>query len=258
MDFQFVTDIVQWIEGRTGDPLVSRVLIALALLAITALAARLLSRFVRKLFLREDAALAESSFYFTLIKAAVWIFGVCVVLDSCFNVNMSALIAALGVGGIAVSLGFQDTLSNLFGGAAITLTGVLKPGDNIQVSSFSGVVQDIRWRHTALMDAAGEIVYVPNSVMSKNPVVILASPKDVSVAVVITNNKPLDQVAQAIEKAAAAAAAAVVEVTKAPSFSYSDIKHYGVEGAVSLTIGDESKADAVVDAVVRAVEPLVR
>ena len=75
-----------------------------------------------------------------------------IILDACFNIDASALITALGVGGIAVSLGFQDTLSNLIGGLQMTFMGIIKPGDNIEVGSEKGVVQDITWRHTTIKD----------------------------------------------------------------------------------------------------------
>ena len=42
---------------------------------------------------------------------------------------------ALGIGGIAISLGFQDTLSNLIGGLQVSLLRIIKPGDNIEVGS---------------------------------------------------------------------------------------------------------------------------
>ena len=73
--------------------------------------------------------------------------GASVILDTIFNVNTSSIIAALGVGGIAVSLGFQDTLANLIGGLQVTFMGIVKPGDNIEVGSETGVVQDVSLLH---------------------------------------------------------------------------------------------------------------
>ena len=63
---------------------------------------------------------------------------------------MTAVVAALGVGGIALSLGLQDTLSNLIGGVLITFMRIVTPGDNIQVGAHKGVVQDINWRQTRI------------------------------------------------------------------------------------------------------------
>ena len=56
------------------------------------------------------------------------------------------------------SLGFQDTLSNLIGGLQVSLLRIIKPGDNIEVGSATGVVKDITWRHTTIRNGAGEEV----------------------------------------------------------------------------------------------------
>ena len=85
-----------------------------------------------------------------IVRGAVWFLGICIMLSTCFNVNVSAAITALGIGGIAISLGFQDTISNLIGGLQVSLMRIVKPGDNIEVGSSSGVVKDVTWRHTSL------------------------------------------------------------------------------------------------------------
>ena len=87
-----------------------------AILAITALVSWFVTKFLRKLLQQDNSLLPSSSIFVNIARAAVWILGVCVMLATCFNVNVSAAIAALGVGGIAISLGFQDTISNLIGG----------------------------------------------------------------------------------------------------------------------------------------------
>lgn len=94
-------------------------------------------------------------------------------LSSCFNVNVQAAITALGVGGIAISLGFQSTLSNLIGGVQIVLAGIVEPGERIRISTYEGVVRDVTWRHTEIETADGEFVVVPNSVINTEALVKL-------------------------------------------------------------------------------------
>lgn len=94
-------------------------------------------------------------------------------MQSCFGINPNALVTALGVGGVALSLGLQDTLSNLIGGIQMTLMGVVRPGDNIEISSETGVVTDVGLRHTTIITKLGETVIVPNSVISKTSLVQL-------------------------------------------------------------------------------------
>ena len=119
----------------------------------TAIATKVVSKTLRHLLNRDDNPLPASSIFINIARAVIWMIGGSFILDNCFGINANALVAALGVGGIAISLGFQDTLSNLIGGMQVTFMGIIKPGDNIEVGGVSGVVQDITWRHTTIEDA---------------------------------------------------------------------------------------------------------
>lgn len=80
--------------------------------AITFVVARITVAFMRRV-LNKTTLLPSSSIFINLVRIIVWVIGICCVLSMCFNVNISAMVTGLGVVGIAVSLGFQDTLSNL-------------------------------------------------------------------------------------------------------------------------------------------------
>ena len=139
----------------------------------TAVAAKVASKTLYHLLNRDDNPLPSSSIFINIARAVIWMIGGSFILDNCFGINANALVAALGVGGIAISLGFQDTLSNLIGGMQVTFMGIIKPGDNIEVGGVTGVVQDITWRHTTIEDACGQTIIVPNSNISKNTLVHL-------------------------------------------------------------------------------------
>ena len=172
---------------------------------------------------------------------------------------MTAVIAALGVGGIAISLGFQNTLSNLFGGVQVTLTHVIKPGDNIQVGTNQGVVEDINWSYTTIHNLNNETVIIPNSVMANNAVKHLPPVDHVTVSIVVMKDlSDLDSLADQIENAAAEAARAITTIVKDPVVSFNKVTNYGLYGSIALMIGDGSKASAVSDAITRAVAPLVQ
>ena len=154
-------------------PLVQSSLWALALALATAIAARVATRILKRYLNQESNPLPSSSIIINIARGVIWATGISVILDACFGVNANALVAALGVGGIAVSLGFQDTLSNLIGGLQVTFMGIVKPGDNIEVGAEAGVVQDVTWRHTTIRDAMGQTVIIPNSIISKTALVHL-------------------------------------------------------------------------------------
>ena len=70
----------------------------------------------KMLHYNEEKNLPSSSIFVNIARGAVWLLGVCIMLSTCYGVDVSAAITALGIGGIAISLGFQDTIANLIGG----------------------------------------------------------------------------------------------------------------------------------------------
>ena len=79
------------------------------------------------------------------------------------------------------------------------LLRIIKPGDNIEVGSSTGVVKDITWRHTTIRNGAGEEVLIPNSIISKTALTHLPPTNQVSLAIVVTTEgQHLDEVAEAI------------------------------------------------------------
>ena len=80
------------------------------------------------------------------------------------SINISPLIAGLGLGGLAVALAIQPTLSNLFAGTYVMTEGVVSPGDYIQLEgSVAGYVVDVGWRSTRIRTWTNNLVVIPNS-----------------------------------------------------------------------------------------------
>ena len=236
-----------------GLPWVRSILWAAALLITTAAASKLASRALRHLLQRDNNPLPNASIFIYIARAVIWLLGGSIVLDSCFGINASAILGALGVGGIAISLGFQDTLSNLIGGLQVTFMGIVKPGDNIEVGAESGVVQDVSWRHTTIKDALGQTVIIPNSVISKTALVHLLPANRVAVPFAATRDANLNGLSERLVSAARTAAAGICPIEDAPRVVFSEISELGVRGKVVLTVSDATKTAAVTDAIVRAI-----
>ena len=95
--------------------------------------------------------------------ALIYGLGSLLVLDL-LNVNISPLIAGLGLGGLAVALALQPTLSNLFAGTYVMTEGVVAQGDYIELDSgVAGYVIDVGWRSTRLRTWTNNLVVIPNS-----------------------------------------------------------------------------------------------
>lgn len=251
---------IHQIDGLVRADWLNTAISVVVILGITAIVARLLTRFLRRvLHFNEQKDLPSSSIFVNIARAAVWVTGICIMLSTSFNVNVSAAITALGIGGIAISLGFQDTLSNLIGGLQLSLLRIIKPGDNIEVGSSSGVVKDITWRHTTIRNSKGEEVVIPNSIINKTALTHLPPTNQVSLPiVVVTPGEHLNDVAAAIEHEASEAAGSVAKLTKEPKLSFSAITDGGYVGSITFKVADSRTSARAGDAVLRAVAPLTR
>lgn len=94
-----------------------------------------------------------------------------------FDIEISPLLATLGIGGIAIALAAQPTLSNYFAGTYVISEGEIEPGDFIEIEGGpSGFVEDISWRSTKLRSRFNNLIIIPNSMMSDNMITNYSRP----------------------------------------------------------------------------------
>jgi small-conductance mechanosensitive channel len=96
-------------------------------------------------------------------RLAVWVVALLVVLDTVFQVDITALVAGLGIGGIAVALALQNILSDLFGSLSIVLDKPFVAGDFIVVGDMSGTVERVGLKTTRIRSLSGEQLIFSNS-----------------------------------------------------------------------------------------------
>ncbi len=256
MDFDSIIAVV---ERITNNAFAADILVAAVILLITGVIAHLATKALRHFLSRDEVELPNSSIVVNIVRGVIWVIGICIMLDSCFGVNVNAAITALGVGGVALSLGLQDTLSNLIGGIQVTFMRLVAPGEYIEVGTESGIVQDVTWRHTRIRNLAGEEIVIPNSVISKTALVHKINLRTLAVAFSVTaTDEPLDDVAARICETARAAAEQVCPLEGDVKVRFSEITEYGFKGKAIMTVSDYEQALAVTDAVVRAIAPETR
>ncbi|MDR2839909.1 MAG: mechanosensitive ion channel family protein [Paludibacter sp.] len=100
-----------------------------------------------------------------VILGVIWVIGVMMALKN-VGVDVGALLAGLGIGGLAFALAAQDTLKNIFGGITILTDQAFKVGDRIKVDGFDGTVEDIGMRSTRIRTLEKRLVTIPNYKMS--------------------------------------------------------------------------------------------
>jgi small-conductance mechanosensitive channel len=103
------------------------------------------------------------SLFTNIIKLSIYILGTLIILQS-LGISIAPVLTALGVGGLAVALALQETLSNLFAGLQILAARQIKPGDYVHLETGEeGYVTDVTWRNTTIRAIPNNMVIVPNS-----------------------------------------------------------------------------------------------
>ena len=88
------------------------------------------------------------------------------------GINVSALVASLGLTGFALGFALKDALSNILAGILVLIYRPLKIGDKINITGFEGIVVQIDLRYTTLK-TEDKTILIPNANLFNNPVVIL-------------------------------------------------------------------------------------
>ena len=139
------------------------VLEAAIILSITITAAGVLDSLVAAAGARRALAVGVTGLFRTSVRLAVLVVGGLVLLSS-LGIAITPILTALGVGGLAVALALQDTLSNLFAGIHLLADKPIRVGDYVRLSveNVEGHVVDVGWRSTRIRMLQNNVVVVPN------------------------------------------------------------------------------------------------
>lgn len=103
------------------------------------------------------------------VKMIIWVMAIIIGLNNA-GYDVAALIAGLGIGGLALAMAAKDTVSNIFGGVTIFTDKPFKINDRIKVAGYDGVVTEIGVRSTRIRTLEGRIVTMPNAKFADAPV----------------------------------------------------------------------------------------
>jgi small-conductance mechanosensitive channel len=174
-----------------------------------------------------------------LAQLAVLILGILVGLRV-IGIEVTPILTALGVGGIAVALALQDTLSNLFAGFYITLARQIRPGDYIKLTTGEeGYVTDISWRATALRNLNNNMVIVPNAKLAQSNVTNYYLPEKrmgASVQVNVAYDSDIDQVERVLREVGMKAVAEIPGMAPEPAPEVTLDPGFG-ESSLGFTLG---------------------
>lgn len=241
-----------------GDQLIL-VLLAVVIVIITAIASHLATKLVKRMMQVDGLPLPSSSILVNIVRSVIWVVGLSIMLSACFGIDVNALLAALGIGGVALSLGLQDTVKNFIGGLQVTLMGIVHPGDHVQVGSIEGIVQDVSWRQTVVKDYENNVHLIPNAIINSTTVSRIEPSFLVSTVVVLnTDGRDIDEVLREMEALATQAVRKVAKLEKNPWLLVTQIGEYGIWAKMRFVLEDVTNAREARDAALRAIAPYTR
>jgi small-conductance mechanosensitive channel len=138
-----------------------KILLIVFLYSVTLFFARLISGFVGVFGQRTQVI--SVSLISNLAKISIFIIGILIILQT-LGIQIAPILTTLGIGGIAVALALQDTLSNLFSGLYLIFSRQIRTGNYLKLDGgYEGYVTDITWRNTTIKELSNNIIVVPNS-----------------------------------------------------------------------------------------------
>lgn len=175
------------------------VLLTIIVAVVTIAVAKVAGEAVHAAAVSHAGTSGSATIFVSITRVAVWTIGALILLDS-LGVAVSPLLTALGVGGLAVALALQDTLSNLFAGIHILASRKVQPGDFIELDNgMQGYVVDTNWRNTILRQLPNNLLVVPNATVASSIVTNYHLPEhelSVTVPIYVSDECDLDEVEQ--------------------------------------------------------------
>jgi len=152
----------------SADALViyNQVLAVMIIFSATLVLARVSAGLVDFYLRKAEGSLPSTTILGNIVKITIVLTGILMILIY-LDVPITPIITAFGIGGFAVALAFQDTLSNLFSGLYVLASKQVKPGDYVMLDTGEeGYIVDISWRNITVKTLPNNEVVVPNSRMA--------------------------------------------------------------------------------------------
>jgi len=152
-----------WPFAPQTQTLITRVLAALGIASVTFAVSGIATGLVRAYGPRASPTAPVSGLSQNIVRIFITVLGTLVIIKS-FGYDITPMLTALGVGGLAVALALQQPLSNLFAGLFVSAARQIRIGDYVRLEmGAEGFVADFTWHSTQILSPAGNIIIVPNS-----------------------------------------------------------------------------------------------
>ncbi|WP_018142573.1 mechanosensitive ion channel family protein [Alloscardovia criceti] len=243
----FVNFISEWVNSQTD-----RLIFFVVALIVTLIISHYVAKAMHALL--DRSPIPSATLFINVTRVAIWAVAFVIVLKPVFGIEANSLITALGIGGVAISLGMQDTISNIVSGFGLMAGRVVKPGDRISINGTSGVVKDVNWRHTVVIKRGGNEIWIPNSVLNTSSLEKLLRANEAYTTLPIVLKAHID-VRKAIADIVRTVEAATINYSlkgTTPTVRITSFTPYGIEANVVLYAKEKTVFPVIHDIAARA------
>lgn len=176
------------------------------------------------------------------------------VLKGKLGINISPLLTTSAIFTAIIGLAFQGVLSNVLAGISLNMTRSLGRGDWVRIGPHEGVVKEMNWRETQLLDRAANIVVIPNSSVASEMIVNYSRPNKDTLAALPLKVGPQTPPAVVLEAACAAASEVQgVLQTPAPTAFIQSYEATGISYLLRFWISDFARKNVITGEVAKHV-----
>ena len=184
------------------NPLLSKLVTALLLLAAGLFLIRLVLKFLGRALERSRLEKAAHSLIYSLVKVVLYLL-LGLITASSLGIDVTGVVALASVLTLALSLALQNMVSNVIGGFTILYTHPFHSGDFVEIATYSGTVREINMTYTMLSTADNVLVSIPNSTVVAERIInySAAETRRVEVKVSASYDAPTQKVIDALVQA---------------------------------------------------------
>ena len=169
---QILTDQLREI-ARSAVELSPQIIVALILIAVTALVSKLVKSGIASVLRRTKIRQSLKELAILIASILVWVLGLLIAAVVMFpGLTPASILAGLGIGSVAIGFAFKDVFENFLAGIIILFRREMRIGDHIECVGIEGEVTHIAIRESHIARTDGQLVIVPNAMLFKNPVII--------------------------------------------------------------------------------------
>jgi small-conductance mechanosensitive channel len=218
---------------------ISQALAVLFIISMTMMGSRLAGNIIKFYGSAIPGAMPVTSLTQNLAQLVIVILGILLILTS-LKISITPILTALGVGGLAVALALQDTLSNLFAGFYVAIARQVRLGDYIKLNTGEeGYVTDITWRSTMIRALGNNLIIIPNAKLAQAIVTNYCLPEkrlSASIQVGVAYDSDPEKVERLLLEIGQEGAAQIPGLLAEPAPSVRFLPGFG-ESAMQFTLG---------------------